>query len=294
MDNVTDASISAYYETHRKPYLIDARKFGKIDAYAFRQPAGSYPDPASNYITLSVPLWGCGVARCDFGAGRFEGDGTGKLSLSSPNTNADYEIDHDHEVLALGLPTDLLSDLVRQTGGAFTGDFGILHTGFWRDKELRDLCLKVWKATASDDGASDLDPDDTLLKMAILLARRAQTGFTLKDRIYKLAPHTKARVLEYINEHLEEELTLFQLAAVAGLSPFHFARSFRHDMGDTPRQLVMRQRISKARNLIQTTDLSFTEIAQAAGFSSQSRMNDCFSREDGRTPGQVRRAATGH
>ncbi len=90
--------------------------------------------------------------------------------------------------------------------------------------------------------------------------------------------------LNYIKEHLTEDLRLETVAAVAHLSPIHFHNRFKAAMGKTLRDYVEDQRIKKAIDLLLTTDRSVTEIALACGFSSQSYFSSVFKRRLKKTP----------
>jgi AraC family transcriptional regulator len=99
-------------------------------------------------------------------------------------------------------------------------------------------------------------------------------------------------VVEYIEEHLDAGLTLGQMAAVAHLSPYHFARQFKAATGLPPHQYVILRRVERAKQLLQTgTDLSLAEVAAGAGFSDQSQFSRHFKRLVGVTPGQFRTPA---
>jgi AraC family transcriptional regulator len=103
-------------------------------------------------------------------------------------------------------------------------------------------------------------------------------------------PRAKLRaVVEYIEEHLGASPTLEQMAAVARLSPFHFARQFKAATGLPPHQYVIARRVERAKQLLQAgTDRSLAEVAVCAGFSDQSQFSHHFKRLVGATPGQFR------
>ncbi len=96
------------------------------------------------------------------------------------------------------------------------------------------------------------------------------------------------RVHEYIEAHLNDTVELLELAAIAGLSIFHFARQFKQSAGVTPHYYLIRSRIERARELLAGTDLSLSEIAFATGFSDQSHLTRHFRQMIGMTPGQFR------
>ena len=97
-----------------------------------------------------------------------------------------------------------------------------------------------------------------------------------------------SRVLDYIGEHMEEEITLDRLASVAGLSLFHFTRMFTRTMGVPPSRYVSQLRLEQARVDIAAGKLSLAEIALKAGFSSQASFTRAFNRTTGVTPGEYR------
>jgi AraC family transcriptional regulator len=99
-------------------------------------------------------------------------------------------------------------------------------------------------------------------------------------------------VVEYLEEHLEVGASLEQLAAVARLSPYHFARQFKAATGLPPHQYLITRRVERARQLLQAgTDLSLAAIAARAGFADQSQFALHFKRLVGVTPGRFRMPA---
>jgi AraC family transcriptional regulator len=99
-------------------------------------------------------------------------------------------------------------------------------------------------------------------------------------------------VVEYIEEHLEASPTLEQIAAVARLSPYHFARQFKTATGLPPHEYVIARRVERAKQFLQGGgDLSLAEAAAHAGFSDQSQLSRHFKRLVGVTPGQFRMSA---
>jgi AraC family transcriptional regulator len=99
-------------------------------------------------------------------------------------------------------------------------------------------------------------------------------------------------IVEFVEEHLDAGLTLEQLAAVARLSPYHFARQFKAATGLPPHQYLIMRRVERARQLLQTAaDLSLAEVAVHAGFSDQSVFCLHFKRVVGVTPRQYRMSA---
>ena len=99
---------------------------------------------------------------------------------------------------------------------------------------------------------------------------------------------TLRRVSTYIEEHLAEDLSLSELAAVAYLSPYHFARLFKASTGFAPHQYVIGRRIERAKLLLSTTNWSLAVIAHAVGFAHESHLALHFKRLTGLLPSSYR------
>ncbi|HZC35133.1 MAG TPA: AraC family transcriptional regulator [Chthoniobacterales bacterium] len=96
-------------------------------------------------------------------------------------------------------------------------------------------------------------------------------------------------VIEYIMENLGGNPTVEQMAAVAHVSPSHFARQFRAATGLPPHQYVIARRVERAQHLLRACDeLSLTEVSFRVGFTDQSHFSLHFKRIVGVTPRQFR------
>lgn len=96
-------------------------------------------------------------------------------------------------------------------------------------------------------------------------------------------------VRAFVKNHMEEHLTLERLAREAGLSPFHFARTYRRLTGLPPMKDVRRMRLDYARDLTMTASYPLKEIAQKAGFGNPYALSRLFRRFFGMPPGEFRR-----
>jgi AraC family transcriptional regulator len=91
-------------------------------------------------------------------------------------------------------------------------------------------------------------------------------------------------VEEYIDLHLEKNLSVEGLASHLGISTSYFARSFRSSFGLTPHAYVMRRRLLRAQELLASTDLPLIDIALATGFADQSHFCRRFHQMTGMPP----------
>ena len=98
-----------------------------------------------------------------------------------------------------------------------------------------------------------------------------------------------ARALDYIEANLDREVRLADLAAVAGLSLFHFARAFKAQLGVPPHRYVLERRIERARRLLADRRRPVIEVAAACGFASPSHFATAFRRQSGMSPRAYRR-----
>jgi AraC family transcriptional regulator len=99
-----------------------------------------------------------------------------------------------------------------------------------------------------------------------------------------LSGYNLRRAKEFINEHLEEDLTLTGIADAVGLSQFHFARAFKLATNLTPQQYVTERRVEFAKHLLRETNLPLVEVSARVGSKSQSHFTTLFRRFTGTTP----------
>lgn len=95
-------------------------------------------------------------------------------------------------------------------------------------------------------------------------------------------------VTDFINTHLDQNLKLVELSAIAQISPYHFLRLFKKSVGITPHQYILQRRIDQAKYLLKSSNLDIAEIALRVGFCDRAHMSRCFKRILGHTPSQWR------
>ncbi|WP_349436814.1 AraC family transcriptional regulator [Pararhizobium sp. A13] len=128
---------------------------------------------------------------------------------------------------------------------------------------------------------------------ALLVESYAATIFAQLARRQRYAPPVRkgglasaklSRVLQRIDDELATDLSLGELASLAGLSVPHFCRAFRQTLGSPPHTFIIRRRVEKAKEYLRHTSMPVTDIALASGFSSSSHFSNAFRREVGTTP----------
>ncbi len=186
----------------------------------------------------------------------------------------------------LGIPADLARDCLERDSDDPL-DFGRLHSMVHRDPLITQALDALWQEMGRRDPAAQLFVDSMISALVVRLARVAEQVRDVDTRRGGLAPQQSARVINYMRCHLDQRITLHELAGLAGLSPWHFARSFRHSHGMPPHQYLTRFRIQRAQELLAHTPLSVTAVAAATGYSVPQLARQ-FRQAVGATPSEYR------
>ena len=104
-----------------------------------------------------------------------------------------------------------------------------------------------------------------------------------------LSYQASRRIEAYLRENYMRKLSITKMANILGVSGGHFLTSFRESFGQTPHQFLLTLRLSAAEDMLTNTDISLAEIADRAGFSSQSHMTTALKKCRLVTPGELRR-----
>ena len=182
--------------------------------------------------------------------------------------------------------TDLYSVLLPELGAAASG-FEFLYG-------LQDPLLSQIVTTLAEEiegGFGDRILTESLgTALCIGIARRFVGRLPLPTSNKGLSRERLRRVRDYIEAHLDEDLSLTVLAGEACLSPYHFSRSFKEAAGVGPQRYVIQRRLERAKTLLRRTNQPLALIALEAGFADQSHLASIFRREMGVTPGRYRAA----
>lgn len=187
--------------------------------------------------------------------------------------------------LSLMFPKGYLERLLRREGMS-----GFPPLLFQEQGRLTQLIRMMEREIAAPGFATSLMIEGLSRAIAVELARlaRAQDAEP-PDRIW-LAPARLRRILDYIEAHLDQPVTLDELARLVDLSPYHFIRMFRREVGATPYRYVCDRRIARARALLAETELPIAEVARLCGFVRHAQFSAAFARAVGIAPMQYRRS----
>jgi len=159
--------------------------------------------------------------------------------------------------------------------------------------QLRDPRLQylAWTLQAELEAQEASDPLFAQSVGTAIVVRLFDRDPSAGPRRSTLAPRAAARVVDYIEAHLDQPLTLGELAALVDLSVPHFKVLFRETLGLPVHQYVVRRRVERARALLIKGELSMSQIALDAGFAHQSHMARWVNRVLGVAPREIMRSA---
>jgi AraC family transcriptional regulator len=217
----------------------------------------------------------------------------GSISLVPAGRPARYRWRGFKDSLHICLEPGLVAQVAAET---FDLDPGRLQIPALDGLNLAEIRAAMWAIDAelSAAGAGGQVAAECLAHvLAVQLIRHAVSPRPLaRGPDGPLAPGRLRAVVEYIEEHLDANPSLGQMAAIARLSPYYFARLFKGATGLPPHEYLIGRRVERAKQLLQAgSDLSLAEVAGHAGFSDQSKLSQHFKRLVGLTPGQFRTVA---
>jgi AraC family transcriptional regulator len=161
---------------------------------------------------------------------------------------------------------------------------------FFFDQAVWDTALKLKAEVGNSDPWSRRYAEALSLVLMHELIRLERTTSTPARSLRGGLPvWQQKRVVEFIEEHLAEEVSLAALAELADLSLYHFARAFKQSFGAPPHRYHMARRMDHARALLRKPALSVTEIGIETGFRETSSFTRAFRKFTGLTPTEYRR-----
>ena len=209
----------------------------------------------------------------------------GSFLIGSPGT--EFVCTHDHvcgdECLSFFFEPELVETI---------GD----RTETWQvgaAPPLAELMVLGELAQAAVDGASDIGLDE----VGHLLAQRfVEVVSGEKKKPAKVTARDRRRAVEaalWIEAHSHRDIELEDVARQAGVSPFHFLRSFSSVLGVTPHQYLVRSRLRRAARHLAEDDKPVTDVAYDVGFNDLSNFVRTFHRAAGVSPLKFRQASRG-
>jgi len=178
----------------------------------------------------------------------------------------------------------------RVVGEAFDGNEPALRTQIGiRDPVIEGMAA-AWRRELAERGAGGrLYTEGLGSALAVHVHRAYGDGLRRAPPVIGgLGALRLRRVVDYMEAHLAEDISLRDLATLAGLSTHHFGEAFKTSTSTSPHRYLIERRIRRAKELLLGADRSIAEIAVSVGFASHSHFTDNFRKLTGTTPSRFR------
>lgn len=251
--------------------------------------AGLVEFGGSPHVVVSLHVGPSVSVDCRRGGERHQGTTIhGDLEIIPPNLGGTWEIKSQDTALVIGLKLQVLSRVVEESGGD-SAKLQVKNRFQARDAQIEHIgwALKAEMESGYPSGRLYMD------SLAVGLAARIVRNHSSLSRSSRPSKNAmlgrKFRaVLAYIEDHLEHDLALDEIAGIAGVSASHFKVLFRKSLGMPPHQYVIRRRVERAATQLREGKLPIGEIALANGFCHQSHLAMHVRRVLGVSPQEFR------
>lgn len=213
-------------------------------------------------------------------------------NLFVPAGQPSYWCRDKNGVICTPLHICLKPELVQHVAEASDIDsnrFDLVHSFGQQDSQLHQIGMLLFAELRSGGMMGKLYIESLTQVLVIHLLRNYST--LIKPIASPNSRFSRIQIqqaIDYIHTYLNRDLSLAELASIVNISPTYFASLFKQEMGISPHQYVIRQRVEQAKSMLSKTDLAIADIALQVGFSSQSHLTQQFKRFTGMTPKQVR------
>lgn len=195
-------------------------------------------------------------------------------------------VDRENSFASITFDTDALTEELEHKS-AILQQAPLVH---FRDTTLESTMWKLDAALKASKPVDALYLETVALSALLELAQVSAEGALVAPQSGRLSATTEKRIKDFVQSHADADLSLSEMADVAGLSRFHFSRAFKATFGLSPRDYVLWTRAHAAKDLLTQTGLPIPDIARQVGFTNPDRLTTAFKRFVGLTPSQFRRS----
>ncbi len=255
-------------------------------------PGGEFGDSEfrSHLVVLETNPIPFRLAWKENGLERTVDTGPGHVFIRSQQLMRDLRIGGTQQCVALSIDPEAMEMSLPEP---FTGrSVELAPRGIGCDAVVNHLFAVLQAELESGGTMTSLMLESLGKATAVYVASHFSTNPPMLPRRRGLDRERLARVIDYIDANLADDLSLEETAGVACLSSYHFGRMFKISTGQTVHQFVLRQRIERSKTLLAQKQMCLAQIAVAAGFSSQSQFTTTFRRLVGLAPGAWQRTGS--
>jgi AraC family transcriptional regulator len=260
----------------------------KLAHWSNRETKTSYVKP--EHHTLSLYMRGGQQTRRLIGDQQQVGGGPGKLCIMPEGHESHWLIGEQFSFIHLYFTQQQLQACAERIWDKEVSQLRLDEHTFLDDPQIAQL-IEHWIAPINWHDTSERLGLEQASQLLITHLVRHYSTQQFAQPVLKggLSPVQWRHCREYIEANLSEALGLGELAAITGLSEFHFAHLFKRSSGLSPHQYVLKQRIEAACRLLRDTDKSLAQISYELGFSSQAHFSSRFKQRLSLSPSQYRR-----
>ncbi len=270
--------------------LAHARTSSGIAFQVRRDARGLLDVPGFDNVLVSIHLGAPAQISCRRGGQQYRGKAVhGDIDIIPAQTASRWEMhDNNDTALLLSLPTSFLETVANDSGIA-ANKFDILNRFQVRDSTLETLSWAIKTEVEVGCPSGRLYLEGLALAFASrLVTQHSSIRPNSEATTAQLNGNRLKRVLSLIEEEIGTDLSLDQIARVAGVGPSHLQTLFRNAMGVSVHRYVIQRRVERAKALALRDQLSLSDVAQAVGFSDQSHMARHMRRVLNVTPRSLR------
>ena len=165
------------------------------------------------------------------------------------------------------------------------------HAHLTNTPELTGTLERLVAVSRTTDAAKDVLAGFTLQELLVRLMQTQARQLIFQDYARHLTTHRFAAAVQYIKEHLTDNLTIEKLSTVACMSQATFFRLFKREFGLTPVEYIIRERLAEAKRLLRHPLASVADVCLRAGFNNLSYFQALFKKYEGLTPGAYKKQA---
>ncbi len=163
------------------------------------------------------------------------------------------------------------------------------HAHLTNTPELTGTLERLVAVSRTTDAAKDVLAGFTLQELLVRLMQTQARQLIFRDYARHLTSHRFAAVVQYIKQHLAENLSVDKLSALACMSKATFFRVFKREFGLTPIEYIIRERLGEAKRLLRQPLTNVADVCLRAGFNNLSHFQSLFKKYEGLTPGAYKK-----
>jgi AraC-like DNA-binding protein len=203
-----------------------------------------------------------------------------EASNDNPTQCIALEINHDKIRHTLDLLNERYPRL--EENGAWQEDWSLYH--LQNSQELALTVERLLRLPFEDNPYKEVLADITLQELLVRLLQTQARTWLLQEKKALQNSHRFAAVMHYIEQHLQDNISVQQLANLACMSKPHFFRSFKQELGQSPLDFIVERRIEHAKSLLKKPATSVSEAAYQSGFNNLTHFSQQFKKSEGLTP----------